>query len=249
MKDPALVVNPGGKAPVVLVCEHASPVIPSEFARMGLSAQAVLSHIAWDPGAMAVAERLAVLLDAPLVAGTLSRLLYDCNRPPEAPDAIATRSETFDIPRNASLSKAAREARIREIYEPFCRKLEATIEAKMASPPPALVTLHSFTPVYLGQVRALEIGILHDADTRLADALLTVAADRPGLCFRRNEPYGPEDGVTHTLKRHGLQNGLPNAMIEIRNDLIATAAQQETMAQLLYDLLQAALARLSVEPQ
>ncbi|MEM7507491.1 MAG: N-formylglutamate amidohydrolase [Pseudomonadota bacterium] len=243
MTDPVLVVNPDGKAPVVLVCEHASPVIPSELARMGLSAQAALSHIAWDPGAMAVAEQLSAMLDAPLVAGTLSRLLYDCNRPPEAPDAIPTRSEIYDIPRNASLSASARTARIRSIYEPFSEKLEATIKRRMGTRPPALVTIHSFTPVYMGKIRKLEIGILNDEDTRLADALLAAAVHHPGLRFRRNEPYGPGDGVTHTLKRHGLQNGLPNAMIEIRNDLIATAPQQQGMARLLQDLLHAALPR------
>ena len=97
--------------------------------------------------------------------------------------------------------------------------------------------MHSFTPVYFGKPRAVEIGILHDADTRLADAMLAAAGEKSLYDTRRNEPYGPEDGVTHTLKEHGLANGLPNVMIEVRNDLIKDEAGQGVVADYLTGLL------------
>jgi predicted N-formylglutamate amidohydrolase len=102
--------------------------------------------------------------------------------------------------------------------------------------------MHTFTPVYKGVARDVEIGVLHDADSRLADEMLARADDR--YVVRRNEPYGPADGVTHTLKRHGLENGLVNVMIEIRNDLVRDEAGQARAAGFLSGLLGESLAAL-----
>jgi predicted N-formylglutamate amidohydrolase len=101
-----------------------------------------------------------------------------------------------------------------------------------------LVTVHSFTPVYFGKTRDVEVGILHDRDSRLADAMIA-RADRmqTNYVVRRNEPYGPADGVTHTLVEHGLANGLPNVMIEVRNDLLGDEDGQTAMAAFLTNLI------------
>jgi predicted N-formylglutamate amidohydrolase len=229
-----------GEAGIVLVCEHASSFIPPELDNLGLREDDRLSHAAWDPGAFAVAQLMSEKLDAALVASRVSRLVYDCNRPPHAPDAMPARSEIVAIPGNEGLDAAARAARAEQFYQPFRAALARTIAARVA---PAIVTIHSFTPVFHGQKREVEIGLLHDSDTRLADAMLEIAADAPSDT-RRNAPYGPEDGVTHTLKEHAIGAGLLNVMVELRNDLIATAAQQQQMADLLCDWVTGALARL-----
>jgi predicted N-formylglutamate amidohydrolase len=232
-------LNPGGSSSVLLVCEHASRRIPDHLGDLGLSPEARRSHVAWDPGALAVARDLSDRLDAALVAGTISRLVYDCNRPPEAPDAIPTRSEATDIPGNRALSAAARAGRIRDIYAPFHAALAHHLARR---PRPVLVTIHSYTPVFHGHPRPTELGILHDRDARLADAMLARAGDHLPLVTRRNDPYGPADGVTHTLRRHALGPGHPNVMLEIRNDLIATDAQQRRIAGGLASLLADAFA-------
>lgn len=237
MSDVVDVRNAQASSPVVIVCEHASAHIPPAFDDLGLPADALHSHVAWDPGALAVATRMAELLDAALVASTTSRLVYDCNRPPEAPGAMPARSEIFDVPGNANLSAADRAMRADTYYAPFRAALAAVLQAR---PAPVMVTVHSFTPVYHGQPREVEIGILHDSDTRLADAMLDLAPRQNPHIVRRNDPYGPEDGVTHTLKEHALPYGHLNVMLEIRNDLIATEAQQSAMASTLaYWVLQA----------
>ena len=109
---------------------------------------------------------------------------------------------------------------------------------------PVLVTVHSFTPIYYGKPRAVEVGVLHDADARLADALLSDLAGFASMAVRRNEPYGPADGVTHTLKEHALPGGHLNVMLELRNDLLAGEAGQSAMAASLADWLTQALTRL-----
>lgn len=229
-----------GASPVVLVCEHASHFIPPDLGDLGLSDRARYSHIAWDPGAMGVAQAMSHALDATLVASNVSRLVYDCNRPPDAEDAMPDEVEAFRIPGNAGLSPAERAARASAYYKPFQKTLAATIAAKTE---PVIVTVHSFTPVFNGLARSIEIGLLHDADPRLADAVLAQAT---GFKIERNAPYGPGDGVTHTLKEHGLAHGHLNVMIEIRNDLIQTEAEQVKMGDTLATWLTKALTQAGV---
>ncbi len=241
------ILNPDGRGAAIIVCEHASNHIPATWGDLGLDAAARQSHAAWDPGAAPVARRLAEALDAPLVAGAVSRLVYDCNRPPDDPSAMPAQSETIAVPGNAGLSAAERAARVRAVYAPFTDALSALIARRQAAGAPfALVTIHSFSPTWFGTPRAVEIGILHDADTRLADAILAGAGVLSHRDIRRNAPYGPEDGVTHTLRAHGLANDLPNVMIELRNDLLATPAAQERMAGEVLRLLCPALAALGL---
>lgn len=225
--------TPGGTgAEVIVVCEHASPRIPEGLQGLGLSDAARLSHIAWDPGALDLARMMAAQTGATLVHGGISRLVYDCNRPPEAASAIPVRSEIFDIPGNVALTAKARQARVDAIYRPFHDRLAERIRA--LRPFLALmVTVHSFTPVYMGQRRAVDIGILHGKDPAFAEAMMRSAPQDAGLVIRLNEPYSAADGVAHTLDMHGAVNGLANVMLEVRNDLIATEAQQARMAQLL----------------
>ncbi len=89
-----------GEEPVLLVCEHASQRLPERIGSLGLSPDALSSHIAWDPGALAVCRLLSAALDATLVYQRFSRLVYDCNRPPEAESAMPQTSEIFAIPGN-----------------------------------------------------------------------------------------------------------------------------------------------------
>jgi predicted N-formylglutamate amidohydrolase len=239
--DNVLILNPTGQSNVVVVCEHASCFIPEMFNNLGLSPDDLHSHAVWDPGALAVATRLATQLDATLVASNVSRLVYDCNRPPSAPDAMPHQSEAIAVPGNQNLTPAQRQTRAECYYEPFRAALAETIAAKSM---PVIVTIHSFTPIYHGKTRAVEIGVLHDSDTRLADGMLGRAQEHTDLLVLRNEPYGPEHGVTHTLKEHALANGHLNVMLEVRNDLVQNDEQQSQMADRIAKWLSDALDRL-----
>ena len=233
--DPVAVLNPDARGSVLIVCEHASRALPERLGTLGLSEEALASHIAWDPGALAVA-----------VHQRFSRLAYDCNRPPEAPGAMPDVSEIYEIPGNRDLSPQDRDERTKALYRPFHARIEEIVAARQArGQQTALLTMHSFTPVYHGVKRAVEIGVLHDADSRLADAMLMRAADTSLYRIARNEPYGPADGVTHTLQLHGLRHGLPNVMIEVRNDLISDETGQDVAADFLTGLLQESLSALS----
>jgi predicted N-formylglutamate amidohydrolase len=237
------VFNQGGEGPFVLTCEHATNKVPEEFGNLGLDDALLETHIAWDPGARPVAEALARLLDAPLIMPAVSRLVCDCNRPHGSADATPVRSEIYEIPGNRDLTPEQREARARRFYEPFREAVDRTLRHRLQSCGAAiLVTIHSFTPIFKGKVRDIQLGILHDADSRLADAMLRIVEKEAELIVGRNQPYGPEDGVTHTLRFHALPLGLLNVMIEIRNDLIGDRSEQVGMARRLAGYLQEALA-------
>lgn len=242
------VLRPGGASDVVLICEHASKTMPKALGTLGLDEAVLESHIAWDIGAQRVAEILSESLDAALVSQRFSRLAYDCNRPPESPGAYPERSEIYDVPGNAGLSASDKAGRADALYHPFHQAIDALIDARLAAGRNVvLVTVHSFTPVYFGKPRDGHLGILHDDDSRLADAILDAAASMKLEQVSRNYPYGPEDGVTHTLKRHGLTRQIANVMLEIRNDLISDEAGQRHWAGLIAELLAASLERLTTE--
>ncbi len=238
---PVEVLNAQGSSEVIIVCEHAANRIPRALCSLGLAAQALESHIAWDPGAAEVARQLAARLDAAAILQRFSRLVHDCNRPSGSADAMPTRSEAFEVPGNRGLTATARKARSDAIYAPFHEAVSDLIDRRLeAGRQPALVTIHSFVPRYHGRPRKVELGILHDSDPRLAEAMLRLASEGE-FDARRNEPYGPEDGVTHTLKQHGIPRRLLNVMIEIRSDLIADRRSQTAMAERLAGWLTEAL--------
>lgn len=233
----AEVINPGLNGRVCLVCEHASAAIPGHMGDLGLTPGDRFSHAVWDPGAAALASALSLRLGAPLYQARFSRLVYDCNRSPDRTDAMPDQVERISIPGNTALTAEDRAARTREIYDAFHAGLEDLLDGFEV--PPALVTIHSFTPSWHGQARATEIGLLHDDDPALARAMLAAA----GTAFRTelNQPYSAADGVTHMLNRHGTAHGLANVMIEVRNDLLATDDQVTKAAETLEDMLTTAL--------
>jgi predicted N-formylglutamate amidohydrolase len=225
---PAHILNPNGASPIVLICEHASNTLPKSLGTLGLGDEDLQRHIAYDIGAEGTSRILSKLLDAPLILQRYSRLAYDCNRPPEAEGAMPEVSEIFEIPGNKNLLPSARLARTREIYRPFHRAIEDYLDRRAAEKLQTIVvTMHSFTPVYKGKARDFDVGFLFDRDTWLANFLVKAF---PSEKARLNEPYGPKDGVMHTTGLHAAPRGLKHVMIEIRNDLIANHAGQNTWA-------------------
>lgn len=233
------VTNRAGTSPFVLVCDHASNYLPPQYGTLGLKGADMLRHIAWDPGALPVALKMADRLDATLVEAGVSRLAIDCNRPLDAPDLIPEISETTLIPGNAALTDRDRAERIALSWQPFHDTIEALIEERLAAGRETwLVTVHSFTPVYKGVARPWEIGIIHDEDERLSAPLIAELEATKRFNVGVNQPYSPADRVYFTLERHARSRGLPGAMIEIRNDEIADDTGQARWAELLGNIFQ-----------
>ena len=188
-------------------------------------------HIGWDIGIAGVADQLAGALGAHLVAQRYSRLVIDCNRPPEAPSSIPVISEATAVPGNEGLSRGEAEARRRVIFDPYHQRIRDVIDRRQRDGvPTVLVALHSFTPVYAGVARPWHIGTLYHRDTRLPPLLLQHLRAEPGLVVGDNEPYAVSDETDYTIPVHGEKRELMNSGIEIRQDLIAGPAGQKQWA-------------------
>lgn len=242
------VVNGHGSSPYLLICEHASNFIPEHFERLGLSLAELSTHIAWDPGAIEVARGMSALLNATLIEANYSRLLIDCNRPLNAPDLIPQISERTVVPGNQALDAGQCEARILLSHRPFHQQVSAVIAEREARGQPShIITIHSFTPVYKAVERPWHIGIIHDADDRLAAKIIDELQQRAtayGINIGVNEPYSPDDRVYYTVEQHTRQRGALGAMVEIRNNEIASHADQQQWAQRLAQILQVIEAKL-----
>lgn len=241
--EPAACVVSGrrGHSNFVIVVDHASPRIPRRLGDLGLPAAQLQRHIAWDIGALEVARRMAVALDAPLVAQNYSRLVIDCNRDPGVPSSIPLVGERLEIPGNLDLAPAARAARRAEIFEPYHDAIRGLLEERRAAGRTTfLVAQHSMTPVFLGERREMHAAVLYNRDRRFAGLLLDGLRREAGLHVADNEPYFVSDETDYTIPRHGEARGLPHVEIEIRQDLVGDAAGQAEWAERLGRGLRAA---------
>ncbi|MBR9836697.1 MAG: N-formylglutamate amidohydrolase [Rhodobacteraceae bacterium] len=236
-RDPAPVeiVNPGGRTPLLLVCEHAGQAVPEALGRLGVSQAQLDEHIGWDIGAAEVTRRLAAMLDAPAVLQRYSRLVIDCNRPPEAPDSCPPVSDGHVIPGNAALDPEARGKRVDEIFRPF----QGAVATALARPEiKATFSIHSYTPVMGGIRRAWDVGFLFRSDRRTSDVMARALGQAvPGLTIGLNQPYQVDDVSDWFVPRQAEPRGLPHSLIEIRNDHIRDAAGQTLWAERLAGLM------------
>jgi len=230
--------RPQGRSEFLLVCDHASKLVPRSLGSLGLDDTQLASHIAWDIGAAGVAKRLSTALDATLLLQSYSRLVVDCNRPPGSATSIPTRSEHVRIAANEGLTAADAAARVAEIFAPYHAALSAILEQRrVAGTRTLMVCIHSFTPVYLGQARPWKTGLMYRKDLRLGRALLELLRQDKGLHAGENEPYAISDDTDYTIPVHGEARGIPHVGIEIRQDLIADMHGQQEWATRLAHLL------------
>src|SRR6202790_4892827 len=223
--------NAAGRSPFLLTSDHYGRAIPRMLGDLGLPAAELTRHIPWDIGIAGVADALSKDLDAHLIAQRYSRLVIDCNRPPDAPSSIPRLSEATVIQGNENLAPGAAETRRGAIFGPYHRRIREVIEQRLRnSIPTVLVALHSFTPVYAGIARPWHIGTLYHRDTRLPPLLLKLLRAEADLVVGDNEPYAVSDETDYTIPVHGEARGLMNSGIEIRQDLISDSAGEKSSA-------------------
>ena len=221
--------NVQARGNVVLVCDHAANRVPQHLHMLGLDDVRLADHIAWDPGAAAVARQLAARLDAPLVLSAYSRLLIDCNRPLHSPQSIAQRSAGVTVPGNLGLSQPDRQARIDAVFRPYHDAIERLLDHRDRQPT-LFISVHSFTHVLDGKPRPWHVGVSWYRDARFARLLFDALARSDDILVGDNQPYPIEEAFDYTIPQHAARRGLPSAMIEIRQDGIRTEASVQAWA-------------------
>jgi predicted N-formylglutamate amidohydrolase len=231
-----------------LLGDHAGRIVPGALGDLGLSAEAMDRHITWDIGVEGLGLGLAQALGACFVRQRFSRLVIDCNRAPERPDAIAAVSDGAVIPGNAALTPAQRLARRVEVFEPYHARIAQELDARAAAGQPSVVVaLHSFTPVMDGFVRPWRFGVLHAEDSPFSTAVLArLRAEAGPDVVGDNRPYRMDE-TDYTVPHHARPRGLDYLELEVRQDTIAGDDGQRQVADLLARLLPAALGDLKAE--
>lgn len=241
--NPVEVLRADGPSPFFFTGDHAGRAIPRALGDLGVPPTEMERHIAWDIGIAGVTRRLSDLLDATAVLQAYSRLVIDCNRNPTWPSAMPEISEVTPIPGNVALTDAARTARIEAIFTPYHDRIAALLEAR-TSRPTIYVAMHSFTPVFKGESRAMEVGVLYDDDAELATIMIDLLQQEGDLTVGRNAPYALTAATDYSVPTHAQSRRLNHLELEIRQDLIATDAGQQAWAERLARLLPRAAERL-----
>jgi predicted N-formylglutamate amidohydrolase len=229
-------------ARVLIICDHASPVIPAGLGDLGLAEEDRFAHVAWDIGAAQVARRLAYWLGCPAVLAGVSRLVIDCNRQPGDPSSIPAVSCGVTVPGNAGVDDAEADRRAEQWFWPYHHAIGTQLAHLWRHGlPPAMVSVHSFTPVMAGNGRPWHVGVLWNRDPRLAVPVIHALGTRPGLMVGDNQPYSGRE-INYSLDTHAAAAGLPHISFEIRQDLIADDGGAEAWAALLAEALTPVLA-------
>jgi predicted N-formylglutamate amidohydrolase len=235
--------NEKGRAPLLLLCDHASKVVPKSLAGLGLPTGALERHIGWDIGGLDAARELSTTLDAPLVASGYSRLVIDCNRWPGGEGSIPEVSDGTHVPANEGLTAEQVDARAHACFWPYHQEVDRQLDRMTtASRSVCLLVVHSFTPAMKGFQRPWHVGVLWNDDPRLPAPLLAELRRDPALVVGDNEPYSARASYEYTLTAHARPRALPHCSLEVRQDLMATPADARSWARRLAPAIRTAVA-------
>jgi predicted N-formylglutamate amidohydrolase len=218
---PFMTYNDHGQAPVLLVADHASPFFPAAMNQLGLADWVLEQHVAWDIGSDRLTHFLADALDAPAVLAGFSRLIVDPNRKLDDPTAFIEISDGIAIPGNIDLDEEQKALRVQSFFNPYHGMIARRIEEfGQRGVVPALISIHTCTPVFDRIVRPWHIGIMWDTDPRIAVPLIEHFSASPDICIGDNEPYSGKHPHDFTIDHHAEPAGLPHVGIEVRQDLV-----------------------------
>jgi predicted N-formylglutamate amidohydrolase len=218
--EAAVEIVDAGPGPVVLTCEHASLDLPDGWAWPDADRWLVGTHWSYDLGAAAFTTELAETLRCPAVLARFSRLLCDANREEGDPSLFRDVAEGQAVRLNADLSEAEKERRLTLYHRPYHAAVARTVGA---NPGRLVFSIHSFTPVYEGQTREVELGILFDTEDAHAHALADALRSR-GFRVWMNEPYSGKEGLIYSATRHAGEHRRVALELEVRQDLATDPA-------------------------
>lgn len=205
---------------LLVTCEHGGNRVPAAYRDLFRGADRILaSHAGYDIGALGVARVLARSLSASLHYSTVTRLLVDLNRSPGHRGQFSRFTRT--------LPGAVRARIVQQYYLPY-RETVSGLVARTLTRGEAVIhySAHSFTPVFRGQRRDSDIGLLYDTRRKHEGELcadLAAALRDAGFRVRRNYPYrGAADGLTTTLRRRSGEAPYFGIELEINQAIIET---------------------------
>ncbi len=232
-------MSPKKNKKILFIADHASNYIPSSLENLGLRESQLNSHIAYDLGVKELCINLSNLFNSKYIIGDYSRLIIDLNRDISDPTLIPEIVDRKIIAKNLSLSNYVKRKRISEIYDKYHYKIKTAIKNNNII---ALISLHSFNPVFKKKKRNIHFGILSNKDRRLSNYIITEMKRRK-IKVGDNEPY-EGNLIGDTMYKHGLQNKLHHTLIEVRNDLLSSPTKIHRVSVLLKKIINNSINRI-----
>lgn len=221
----------GGLAPCLVLCDHAGRRVPQHLDDLGLPEHELRRHIGWDIGAADVTRALSVLLDAPALLCHSSRLVIDPNRKPGTAESIPEVADGTPVPGNRNVDAGEAGRRMAAYFIPYHRTIAREIaRLRRRVGVPAIVSIHSFTPILERSWRPWQVAVLWDQDDRLAAPALEGLRRERSLLVGDNEPYSGRYPIGYTIPFHATRSGLPHVTFELRQDLIDTEPRARAWA-------------------
>jgi predicted N-formylglutamate amidohydrolase len=222
----------------VFTCEHASNTLPEPWSWPEEDEWITDTHWAFDIGAADVTRRLVERTGSVGILAKFSRLLVDPNRDLGAASLYRRKAEGRTLRLNHNMSSDELERRVQEYYHPYHEVVDHWIGR---TPEVPVIAIHTFTPVFDGEVRTMEVGVLYDHSEelglRMADALREA-----GLKVALNAPYSGKNGMMFSAYRHADEHNRDALELELRQDMLASPAHRAAMA----DQISVSLARAGV---
>lgn len=233
--DAVEVIGAASHAGMVLSAEHACNILPVGWKWPAEDEWIRDTHWAFDLGVEELVRAMAQRLGAPAVLARYSRLLVDPNRIASSDTLFRALADGKPVRFNVGLSNDERQRRIADYHEPYHVRLDGVMAS---SPSAAIVSVHSFTPVYESQPpRKMEIGVLFDHDERQALTIANYLSER-GWKVALNEPYSGKDGLMYSAHRHARAHDRVAIEFEIRQDVATDPTRFDALVGDLSDALE-----------
>jgi predicted N-formylglutamate amidohydrolase len=213
LDDVAETVCGGSNDDLVLTCDHASVRLPAPWCWPQPDLWIAGTHWSFDLGAAQVTRNLAAELRCSAILARFTRLLADANRCEGSEHIFRPDAEGQPIALNSPPDQ--RDERLNRYHRAYHRRVDHFVAGKDRA---AMIGIHTFTPVYDGKVRALELGVLFNRHEERAHALVD-SLRREGFNVGSNEPYSGYDGLMHGIECHATKYERPYVTVEIRQDL------------------------------
>lgn len=235
MTEAYQIIPERGNRDIFVFGDHASNLIPPEFENLGLQAEDLARHIAWDIGTETVIQSLCERFKCPGQMAGFSRLLIDPNRDTGAVDVVPEVSDGTTIPGNQNLTAGDIQRRIDGYYQPYHDQVSTTLKRLKN---PFVIYIHSFTPKpATGEARSMDFGLLVKHDPNSAEQLRqNLLGLSENFTVEVNQPYSAEY-FNHTMDTHVSSPALRHLAIEIRQDHINTEEKARHIAALLADCI------------
>ena len=217
------------KKNILIIVDHASNSIPTNFSNFTINQKILNSHIAYDLNIKNFSLVLSKKINSHLICGKYSRLIIDLNRSISDPTLISAISDKKIINGNLQIDNLDMKYRINNIYNKYHEHIYKTIKKYNIN---LLISLHSFNPIFKGKKRKIEVGILSNNYRQYSELLMKNLIKVKKYKIGDNEPYRG-NLIGDTMYKHGFRNNIPHTLIEIRNDLIESEYKINTMMKFL----------------